>query len=43
MAENKTRPTKASVADLIRTIDDPAKRADARKVAAMKRKNYETR
>lgn len=38
MAENKTQPTKASVTDFIRAIDDPAKRADARKVAAMMRK-----
>ena len=38
MAENKTKPTRASVAAFINAIDDPQKRADARKVAAMLRK-----
>jgi hypothetical protein len=38
MAENKTQPTKVSVTEFIKAIDDPQKRADARKVAAMMRK-----
>ena len=38
MAENKTKPTQASVTAFINAIDDPQKRADARKVAAMLRK-----
>ena len=38
MAENKTQPTKASVTAFINAIDDPGKRADARKLAAMMRK-----
>ena len=38
MAENKTKPTRASVAAFINAIDDPQKRAEARKVAAMLRK-----
>ena len=38
MAENKTQPTKASVTDFIKAVEDPQKRADARKVAAMMRK-----
>ena len=38
MAENKTQPTKLSVTEFIKAIDDPQKRADARKVAAMMRK-----
>jgi hypothetical protein len=38
MADNKTQPTKASVTDFINAIDDPQRRADARKVAAMMRK-----
>lgn len=38
MAENKTQPTKSSVTEFIKAIDDPQKRADARKVAAMMRK-----
>ncbi len=38
MAENKTKPTKASVTEFINSIDDRQKRADARKVAAMMRK-----
>ena len=38
MAENKTQPTKASVTAFINAIDDPEKRADARKLAAMMRK-----
>ena len=38
MAENKTKPTRASVTAFINAIEDPQKRADARKVAAMLRK-----
>jgi hypothetical protein len=38
MAENKTKPTTASVTAFIKAIDDPQKRADARKVAAMMRR-----
>ena len=38
MAENKTRATKASVTEFIKAIDDPVRRADVRKVAAMMRK-----
>ena len=38
MAELKTRPNKASVAGFLAAIDDPQKRADARKVAAMMRR-----
>ena len=38
MAELKTKPSKASVTDFIGQIDDPQKKADARKVAAMMRK-----
>lgn len=38
MAENKTRPTQASVAEFMNAIDDRQMRADARKVAAMMRK-----
>ena len=38
MAENKTKPTQASVTAFINAIEDPQKRADARKVAAMLRK-----
>lgn len=38
MAENKTRESKASVAAFLNAIDDPRKRADAKKVAAMMRK-----
>ena len=38
MAENKTRATKASVTAFIKAIDDPVRRADVRKVAAMMRK-----
>ena len=38
MADNKTQPTKVSVTEFIKAIDDPQKRADARKVAAMMRK-----
>ena len=37
MADNKTQPTKASVTEFIKAIDDPQKRADARKVEAMMR------
>ena len=38
MAELKTRPNQASVTEFIAAIDDPQKRADARKVAAMMRR-----
>ena len=38
MAENKTKPTTASVTAFVKAIDDPQKRADARKVAAMMRR-----
>jgi len=35
MADNKTRPTGASVSALINAIEEPQRRADVRKVAAM--------
>lgn len=38
MAELKTRPTKASVTAFVNSIDDPGKRADVKKVAAMMRR-----
>jgi hypothetical protein len=38
MAENKTKPTKASVTAFIKSIEDPERRADVRKVAAMMRR-----
>ena len=38
MAENKTKPTTASVTAFLDSIDDPRKKADARKVAAMMRR-----
>ena len=38
MADNKTKPTKASVAEFVKSIDDPGRRADVRKVAAMMRR-----
>ena len=38
MAELKTRPNQASVTGFIAAIDDPQKRADARKVAAIMRR-----
>ena len=38
MAENKTKPTAASVTAFVNSIDDPGKRADVRKVAAMMRR-----
>lgn len=38
MAENKTKPTEASVTAFINAIEDKARRADVRKVAAMMRK-----
>jgi len=37
VAENKTKPTKASVAAFINSIEDKQKRRDVRKVAAMMR------
>ena len=38
MAENKTQPTKASVTAFVKSIDDPQRRADVRKVATMMRR-----
>ncbi len=38
MAENKTRPTKASVSAFLSGIDDPDKRRDAKKIGAMMRR-----
>jgi hypothetical protein len=38
MAENKTQPTGASVTAFVKSIDDPRRRADVRKVAAMMRR-----
>jgi len=38
MAENKTKATRASVTEFMNSIEDPRKRADARKVAAMMRR-----
>jgi uncharacterized protein YdhG (YjbR/CyaY superfamily) len=38
VAENKTQPTKASVASFIAAIEDKERRAEVRKVAAMMRK-----
>ena len=38
MAELKTRANRASVKDFLAAVDDPQKRADARKVAAMMRR-----
>ncbi len=38
MAELKTKPTAASVADFLATVDDPRKRADCKKIAAMMRR-----
>ena len=38
MAENKTKPTKVRVSDFLGSIEDPKRRADARKVAAMMRR-----
>lgn len=38
MAENKTKATKASVTEFMNSIEDPQKRADARKLAAMMRR-----
>ena len=38
MAENKTTETSASVAAFLKAVDDPRKRADAGKVAAMMRR-----
>ena len=39
MASNKTTATRASVTEFMNSIEDPQKRADARKVAAMMRKS----
>ncbi len=38
MAENKTKVTKTSVAQYLNAIENPQRRADAKKVAAMMRK-----
>jgi hypothetical protein len=38
VAENKTKATGASVSEFMNAIDDPERRADARKVAAMMRR-----
>ncbi len=38
MAELKTKPTSASVTAYVNAIDDPAKRRDVKKVAAMMRR-----
>jgi hypothetical protein len=38
VAENKTKPTKASVVSFIDAIDDPRRKADVKKVAAMMRR-----
>ncbi len=38
MAENKTQPTKARVGDFLKTVDNPTRRADAKKVLAMMRR-----
>lgn len=38
MAELKTKPSRASVAEFLAAVDDPQKCADARKVAAMMRR-----
>jgi hypothetical protein len=38
VAANKTKPTKLSVSSFIDAIDDPRKKADVRKVAAMMRR-----
>ncbi|MGA9527107.1 MAG: DUF1801 domain-containing protein [Terriglobales bacterium] len=38
MADNKTQPTKASVAAFIDAIDDPAKRADAKAIVKLMQK-----
>ncbi len=38
MAENKTKPVKASVTEFINSIEDRQRRADAKKVSAMMRK-----
>ena len=38
MAENKTRPTQARVSDFLQTVDNPKRRADAKKVLAMMRR-----
>ena len=38
MAENKTKATKASVTEFMNSTEDGQKRKDARKVAAMMRK-----
>ena len=42
MYELKTKPNRASVTAFIKGIDDPQKRADAKKVAAIMRETCET-
>lgn len=38
MAGNKTKPTKTRVSDFLNGLEDPKRRADAKKVAAMMRR-----
>lgn len=38
MAENKTQPTKVRVSDFLGAVENPKRRADARKVASMMRR-----
>ena len=38
MADNKTKPTRASVTEFMNSIADPQQKADARKVASIMRK-----
>jgi hypothetical protein len=37
VAEQKTKKTKARVADFLKTVEDPQRRADCKKIAAMMR------
>lgn len=38
MAENKTKPTKARVSDFLNGVENPTRRADAKKVASLMRR-----
>ena len=38
MADNKTKPTNVRVSDFLNAVDNPQRRADARKVASMMRR-----
>ena len=38
MAGNKTKPTKARVSDFLNAVDNPTRKADAKKVATMMRR-----